>query len=522
MQPTEKDQMETEMEIAMDQSVNEILTRDMIDPVQLSHSAQIIVDAIGAQCARATATARSGGSRHRRRPRSIQRGGDDRMSDWVTFACRELIGSGAKHVTKLQSYTLVVFANIIRLLEINTTILNEAKASAILLIIRSNLHSEEILGAYIQSCLVTNLTISQEELASVAAKNFVVYALLSEINNYMVSITGISVENILVFVVPKIISIASYLVTMPTTITSVSGITLLGIIHGYFHPDPARIEWTFRRPDASDVSRTEHAKTIATALVHNRYLATKNLFLATIKRIAKVINITRQSAVVAKNILSGTPGAASDACRAIADQTLESMSEPVNLGTLQQMSEFTHQILTEIGRQLHEHADKVNQVLNMNIHCTSDDLTAVEHCKLTMAPALQPAAEPAAVVSESTSTSPVGAAAAAAAAAVVPRDVSHPQGVSHSKSIHRESVGAKGKGGIVRLDPSHRANAVQSAVVQSFNGVSRRRPRGPTMWDKRGGSSKHKKKHPRPTNKRKLLVKRIRRRTMRNKKKGKW
>lgn len=37
-----------------------------------------------------------------------------------------------------------------------------------------------------------------------------------------------------------------------------------------------------------------------------------------------------------------------------------------------------------------------------------------------------------------------------------------------------------------------------------------------------GGSSKHKKKHSRPTNKRKLLVKRVRRRSMRNKKKGKW
>jgi hypothetical protein len=35
----------------------------------------------------------------------------------------------------------------------------------------------------------------------------------------------------------------------------------------------------------------------------------------------------------------------------------------------------------------------------------------------------------------------------------------------------------------------------------------------------RGGSSKHKKKHPRSTNKRKLLVKRVRRRSMKHKKK---
>lgn len=37
-----------------------------------------------------------------------------------------------------------------------------------------------------------------------------------------------------------------------------------------------------------------------------------------------------------------------------------------------------------------------------------------------------------------------------------------------------------------------------------------------------GGSSNRKKKHPRSTNKQKLLAKRVRRRSMKNKKKGKW
>lgn len=46
---------------------------------------------------------------------------------------------------------------------------------------------------------------------------------------------------------------------------------------------------------------------------------------------------------------------------------------------------------------------------------------------------------------------------------------------------------------------------------------SRRPGDGPRY--RRGGSSKHKKKHPRSTNKRKLLVKRIRRRSMKHKKK---
>ena len=54
-------------------------------------------------------------------------------------------------------------------------------------------------------------------------------------------------------------------------------------------------------------------------------------------------------------------------------------------------------------------------------------------------------------------------------------------------------------------------------------GKKSRWDRGETRWDQRkGGSSKHKKKHPRTTNKRKLLVKRVRRRSMKNKKKGKW
>lgn len=527
----------SQIEKEMDKSVNEILTRDMILPAEVEHHAQQMLNAIVSKCtgrSTATATSRAGGSRHRRRPRSIQRGGDDHMSDWVTFACRVFIGPGAKEFTQLQLYKLVMFANIIKLLEINTTILDEDAAIRILDIISRHLKSDEILGAYVQSCLVTSLTISQEELASVAAKNFVVYALLSEINNYMVSIAGISVETILGLVVPKIINVASYLVTMPATITSVSGITLLGIIHGYFYPDPERIKWTIQRPDASAVSRVEHVRTIATALVHNRFLATKNLFLATIKQFANVISITRQTASVAKQILDGSPDALTVACRAIANKTLESMSG-VDLETLKQMSGCIHLILTEIGSHP-AYTGKVNQVLNMNIDCTGDDVAAVQHCKLAfVSPALQPAAvqlnalnETAAVASSasaSTSPSPAAATAAAAPAAVVLRG-SHPQGVSHSKSIHREPVGAKGKGGIVRLDPIHRANAVQSDVVQRAIGVGQLRRLGETRWGPplpgKGGSSKHKKKHPRSTNKRKLLVKRIRRRSMKHKKKGKW
>ena len=494
---TEKAQMDK-----MDKSVDVILTQNRIVPVQLSHSAQYIVHTIGAQCttratattARYTSTSRAGGSRHRRRPRSIQRGGDDHMNDWVTFACRELIGPDATRVTKLQSYTLVVFANIIRLLEINITNLHEATAIEILRIIRSNLRSVDILGAYVQSCLVTSLTISQDELASVAAKNFLVYALLSEIDNYM-GIAGFRMADIVLVVVPKIISVASYLITMPATITSVSGITLLGAIHGYFHPDPERIKWTIGRSDSS-VTIFEHTRTIANAVYQNRYLATKNLFLATIKRIANIISITRQVAIAARGILRGNPDALTGTCRAVANQTLESMSGPVTLDTLQQMSEITHQILTEIGRQP-AYTVKVNQVLNMNIDCTSDDL---EHCNLAIAsPALQAAAEPVAVASSasaSTSTSPVGA----AAAAVVPADVSHSPGMGpHSSSV----------------PAAQRPLRFRSQIYLA----EERRKKSKTG---EGGSSKHKKKHPRSTNKRKLLVKRIRRRSMKNKNKGKW
>lgn len=500
--PTEKAQMDK-----MDKSVDVILTQNRIGPVQLSHSAQYIVHTIGAQCttratattARSTSTSRAGGSRHRRRPRSIQRGGDDHMNDWVTFACREIIDPGAKEFTKLQLYTLVVFANIIKLLEINTTNLHEATAIEILRIIRSNLRSVEILGAYVQSCLVTSLTISQDELASVAAKNFLVYALLSEIDNYMDSIAGFRMADIVLFVVPKIISVASYLITMPATITSVSGITLLGAIHGYFYPDPERIKWTIGRSDSS-VTIFEHTRTIANAVYQNRYLATKNLFLATIKRIANVISITRQVAIAARGILRGNPDAVTGACRAVANQTLESMSGPVTLDTLKRMSEYTHQILTEIGAKLPAYTVKVNQVLNMNIDCTSDDL---EHCNLAMAPALQPAAEPAAVASSaSASTSPV----AAAPAAVVLRDISHPPDVQQIMVPHSSSVPNTTA---VQPPPQYRSRiylAEQRKKSKPGN----------------GGSSKHKKKHPRSTNKRKLLVKRIRRRSMKHKKKGKW
>ncbi len=528
----------------MDRSVIEILTTP-IDRPHIVQSAKIITFAIREQC---NPKGLGGGSRRRRRPRSIQRGGDPHMADWVKCAYMVITVENTIPFIPVHLYTLVVFANIIKLLKLDQESLDKGNCEQILGIIRSKLGSKDFLGAYIQSCLVTNLTMSQEELARVAAKEFLVYQTLTQLDNFIQTMTGNNITEILAFIVPNIITVASYLVTMPTTISSVSGIALLGIVHGYFFPDPAKIQWTFAR-EADDVSRTSHLVGVVSAVAHNRFLATKNLFLATIKQIANFINFARQSSIVARQILDDPIVGVPVACRAIADKTLASMSSPSEadtLHTLSQLSQSIHEILVEIGK-LPRYTDKVRAVLQMNIHCTSEDLRAVHECKLTMSPDFKAVAdqvnavnEAAAASSASISTSPTMAAAAAAAAsastspvgaaaaAVVPTGVSHPQGVKqmmgpYSSSIPRPPMGAKG--GIVRLDPSHDANAMQSAV-QSVIGVDSRPRRAPTRWgpplSRKGGSSKHKKKHPRSTNKRKLLVKRIRRRSMKHKKKGKW
>jgi hypothetical protein len=96
-----------------------------------------------------------------------------------------------------------------------------------------------------------------------------------------------------------------------------------------------------------------------------------------------------------------------------------------------------------------------------------------------------------------------------------------------NSNSHKDSL-RKVRGGIVRPGTGTSSKPDlrllnELAIKSTGTGINRKStrdewgPRGP-----RGGSSKHKKKHPRPTNKRKLLVKRVRRRSMKNKKKGKW
>jgi hypothetical protein len=78
-----------------------------------------------------------------------------------------------------------------------------------------------------------------------------------------------------------------------------------------------------------------------------------------------------------------------------------------------------------------------------------------------------------------------------------------------------------------RADPYRRPqgpdNSRRRAGDSGNGGYGGPRDRDDRGLYRRGGSSKHKKKHPRSTNKRKLLVKRVRRRrSMKNKNKGKW
>ena len=173
----------------------------------------------------------------------------------------------------------------------------------------------------------------------------------------------------------------------------------------------------------------------------------------------------------------------------------------------------------------------------MNIHCTGDDVAAVQHCKLAIeSPTLQSAAgqlnalnETAGVASSasaSASTSPV----AAAAAAVVSTGVSHPPGVQqiivpHSSSVPSSTTAVQPHRYSSQVFRTEYANEqiaqqleharVNLAAQQAADAAANR----PSKKTGNGGSSKHKKKHPRSTNKRKLLVKRIRRRSMKHKKK---
>jgi hypothetical protein len=465
------------------------------------------------------------------------------MKHWANCAYELLVRE--QRDTTLCFYQLIVFIDIVRVLKIQDQF-NDAHCETIVRIIRANLTDAKILSAYFQSFL-TNITASdvKEILPAAATATFFGY-------NYgpqLVKGLAMIVQAIPVGILKDgLIECATLFVDYLTDV-SFSGAILIGVcIHSYFHPSgetlpslPPEYSQTTGFRDAAGIL-FGHATNVAAVAATNKFTQTKNFFKSIFERVESGIEFTEWSVKTARYYYTttGARGALTDACATLTARTLEKIHNdtPITTANLAQLSSNLTAILTQIG-QLPEFADKVTAALTIGkIDCTDADVrdaigvdrplcipvsgaltSTIERMQKLDDVAKRRQQELLAPTFSQEPVLPMAAAAAVLGGVSQPPQVG-PQG-PNSLSVHRSITKAP-------LPPSPQLGRPPRYGTPGFQSkwgapvpVKNVKLRDDSKMND-GGSSKHKKKHPRSTNKRKLLVKRVRRRSMKNKNKGKW
>ncbi len=484
-------------------------------------------------------------SRHSRRPRSIQRGGA--MNQWASCAYDSLVRE--QRDTTLCFYQLIVFIDIVRLLGIENQF-NDAQCRTIVDIIRANLTDAHILSAYFQSFLTTITT--SDVLEGMAVTTTGAYFGYNYGPDLVEGLASIVQGSPVGYLKDGLIACATSFVQYLTSVSS-SGAILIGVcIHSCFYPSgedlPSLPKEFYDITDFQEAATQlfKHVGRVAGVAAKNKFIQTKEFFKSIFMRVASGIKFTVWSVNTARKyyLTTGVKGAATDACAELTARTLNTIHDgkPITIARLAQLSSNLTAILTQIGEQISEFGVKVNEALKIGkIDCTDADIRgalAVERplCRPVSGALISTVERMAALdakanqrqqelLESASSPEPVLRAAAAPAQAV-------PWGVSYTPP----PVVPSGPNSFSVPPQQQLQQPQQSYWGNMDSGRIRRLKRGINSNDDdnhpsskfsktttNGGSSKHKKKHTRSTNKRKLLVKRVRRRrSMKNKNKGKW
>ena len=460
-------------------------------------------------------------SHNNRRPRrNLQRGGaklGPHAQAWAAEA--ENIMSRtypADTSNTLRFYRLIIFIDLIHLLELDSQQPDRDKCNDLVTAICTHLNNENILTAYFR-CTFGSLTDVVGGVAGTAYAASSVFPYFTQVLTYIVSnpATTMVVNLALTFVS----NVLPYTGLDPRTPT---GIINWGIvIYGLFNPRPpspaqqvATAEQSFLRRQGSNIQQ----------IVITRVKTTVRAFSDAPGGLMRIIKAAKYYAE------HGARRAASDAC---------SGAVRMVLGKLVSSGEVRQDMLIQLGGAFERIVQQVSPEKAAEMKCKfikqfTDQAGAELLQELQTAAIIDPAKMQAAVATVCVSTA-------------VPPTVSLPPALSvpppvypvgpHSLSIHPPPQPHWGnmnherfnrltsRGGITGTNFKPKiTQVIPGGIIDPANLDSslrvQQQPKANSRWDKKsGGSSKHKKNHPRPTNKRKLLVKRVRRRSMKHKKK---
>lgn len=457
-------------------------------------------------------------SRSRRPRRHPQRGGalGANAPGWAKTAQDIMSQTCPADTSKtLQFYRLIIFIDLINLLELDSQQPDRDKCNDLVTAICTHLNDENILTAYFR-CTFGSLTDVVGGVAGTAYAASSIFPYFTQVLTYIVSnpATTMVVNLALTFVS----NVLPYTGLDPRTPT---GIINWGIvIYGLFNPGPpspaqvATVEQSFLRRQGSNIQQ----------IVITRVKTTVRAFSDAPGGLMRIIKAAKYYAE------HGARQAVTDAC---------SGAVRMVLGTLVSSGEVRQDMLIQLGGAFERIVQQVSPEKAAEMKCKfikqfTDQAGAELLQELQTAAIIDPAKMQAAVATVCVSTA-------------VPPTVSLPPALSvpppvypvgpHSLSIHPPPQPHWGnmnherfnrltsRGGITGTNFKPKiTQVIPGGIIDPANLDSslrvQQQPKANSRWDKKsGGSSKHKKNHPRPTNKRKLLVKRVRRRSMKHKKK---
>ena len=461
---------------------------------------------------------------NRRRRRHSQRGGvklGRKARDWAAAAEQNMISTNPTANATLRFYRLIIFVDIIHLLGLDKEEVNLDQCNALSDIICFNLDDEAVLTAYLTAKFGSKCEVMFGLAgAGYAASQSGALPYFTRILTYISSIPGLkSVSTFAVIIVDATMDILGL------------GASFYGIINwGLLLFGFSKMYTNFKAPPTQDIVEARLPRPLAILyrfvfkpLVVSGVVTASQAF-------SQIPGGIKKLFTAAKYYKERGAGAAlRDTCRAITP----------TLDKLIASTDTDPSVFIQLGKNFEKIINEFTQTpaVANQLKCRFMNQFADEKGAAELLAAFRVTIEPACTASS-------GAAASFGAATRVVTNpstfasnvvlsapeyppqptLSPPQPtISQPQQQHRQQQQRPVRGS---MHEEHSRLLQTTMGHMPASGSNRtepyRDPRGPVRRYGRGGSSKHKKKHPRPTNKRKLLVKRVRRRSMKNKNKGKW
>ena len=492
------------MEQISQEEINEILSK--VGTTILSTNEEIkqmVPSSSGGSKSIRNRNRRSNRSNRMRNRHRVQHGGS--REDWITHACQLIFPQPAENpFTTLGFYQLIMFLGILDYLKLSELPLDQDKCTALVGIIQTNLTNEDILASYINSMLAgtTRPRVIAGALTVAWHWDSISSIILSGIHFILSAASTIAYSSATEFIIQKVLAAYTFL---GARLTVSIGMMLYSLIPRIVLTGPSGLAAAIAPESVDGQSYAYTFTTNACGIAQGQVQKTFDVFHAMITSICNISTAILRAGSAAKRYYQNPITIQENAVTRLLDYvTSKGPVTPERMGMLNAQ-------LQQILRQIQQSQLLSQYVTAGTTECNDANiaqaLAAISPIPGQLAPT---AAHMASAASPDPRVPP------ATAPVVVLPGVSQPQVVASGPATFSVPPPQPQQSKYWGIDkesrpPIPRRTNSRWDVVEPV--------KKPNDKGKNGGSSKHKKKHPRSTNKRKLLVKRVRRRSMKHKKK---